>query len=176
MQLMYERDSRNMGKKGDLLRQQKKENTKYTFTAAQLEAHDQFILQQKKAEIMAETQKRIDAQYEEQKIELEKMVREEWDARAKEFSTEDRESDFFNLLQYLLAVPARVLIERFRWKPIPKDGRYDRRNHMTKFGECIIDEINKIQHDEMGDIRTYCQETYELYGVKFERGDEIEED
>lgn len=165
-----------MGKKGDLLRQQKKENTKYTFTAAQLEEHDRFILQQKKQEILEDCRKKMDEQYEEQKIELENMVRAEWDARAREFSTPDRESDFFNLLQYTLAVPARVLIEKFKWKPIPKDGTYDRRNHMTKFGECIIDEINKIQHDEMGDIRAYCAETYELYGVKFERGDAVEED
>lgn len=164
-----------MGRSGDLLRQQKKNNTKYTFTAQQLEEHDRFILAQKKAEIMADCQKKIDLEYEDKKKELEQMVREEWDARAKEFGSDDRESDFFNLLQYLLAVPARVLIEKFRWKPIPKDGNYDRRNHMVRFGDYIIDEINKIAMIEDMDIRDYCDETYKLYGVKFERGNADEE-
>ena len=43
-----------MGKKGDLLRAQKAQNTTYTFTAAQLQEHDDFINKGTSGQIQSE--------------------------------------------------------------------------------------------------------------------------
>ena len=36
-----------------------------------------------------------------------------------------------------------------------------------RFSDYLIDEINAIVEDETKDIRRYCDEVYEEYGVKF---------
>ena len=37
-----------------------------------------------------------------------------------------------------------------------------------RFADYVVDELDKITQDENADIRRYCAETYDLYGVKFE--------
>lgn len=37
-----------------------------------------------------------------------------------------------------------------------------------QFSEAIVKEVNRICGDENADIRKYRDETYELYGVKYE--------
>ena len=71
------------------------------------------------------------------------------------------------ILALLLAVSCRVLIEKFHWKPIPKDGNYDRRNRTVQFCDCLVDEIQSITEDETKDIRRYCEEVRDEYGVEF---------
>lgn len=41
-----------------------------------------------------------------------------------------------------------------------------------RYGDYLIDEINGIIEDETKDIRTYCDEVYDLYGVKFVQQDD----
>lgn len=102
-----------MGKKGELLRQQKKDRVTYTFTAAQLIEHDKHVLESKKADIMRDCQERLDAEMKEREAEMQKMVEDEWHKREQLFSSGDKARDFFNLLSYTMAVSARVLVERF---------------------------------------------------------------
>ena len=156
-----------MGKKGAALRAAKKQSATYTFTGAQLEEHDRQVREAYREDLrprMMEAAKAAAKQYEAETV---ARINAEWDARAKEFNTEDANENFINLLSYLLAVSSRVLIEKFHWKPIPKDGNYDRRNRTMRYAECLVNEIQRIAGDEKLDIRKYNEETYQLYGVKY---------
>lgn len=156
-----------MGKKGALLREQKKKAAVYTFTAEQLAEHDQMIINEKMQRIRENLAPKAQEEVQRRLDEARQIISDEWDARKKEFYTDDSETNFYNVLQYLLCVSTRVLIERFRWKPIPKDGKYDRRNRIVRFSEYVTNEINQICSDESGDVRRYAAETYEKYGVRF---------
>lgn len=149
-----------MGKKGDLLRALKEQNTTYTFTKAQLMEHDKQvkrdILLKAKEDLEAEARRQADA-----------YVQHEWSEREKLFVENHPMDNVMTMMSLLLAVSSRVLIERFHWKPIPKDGVYDRRNRTMRFADYIVDELDKITRDVDADIRRYCEETYDLYGVKY---------
>lgn len=161
-----------MGKMGKLLREQKKKTTTYTFTAEQLEAHDKLVLQEHLEHLRSQIKPTVDKYVAEEREQSMKVIQEEWDNRAQEFQQNGISDNFLNLLQYLLAVPSRVLIEHFGWRPIPKDGKYDRRNRTMRFADLVADEIGKISHDEMMDVRRYSDETYKLYGVRFDAKEE----
>lgn len=149
-----------MGKKGDLLRAMKAQQTTYTFTKAQLMEHDKKvkhdILMRAKDDLEAEARRQADA-----------YVQREWGEREKLFVQNHPMDNVMTMMSLLLAVSSRVLIERFHWKPIPKDGDYDRRNRTVQFADYIVDELDKITRDVDADIRRYCEETYDLYGVKY---------
>lgn len=161
-----------MGKKGDLLRAQKANSTVYTFTRAQLAQHDEHVINAHMERIRERAKEYTDKIWDERTQENLAEVNREWDKRMAEFKSGDSEDDFYNLLSYMLCISSRVLIERFGWKPIPKDGMYDRRNRTMRFADAIVDELNKISEDELMDICRYNEETYELYGVKFTRSDD----
>ena len=149
-----------MGKKGDLLRAMKARQTTYTFTKEQLIEHDKQvkrdILLKAKEDLEAEARRQADA-----------YVQHEWSEREKLFVENHPMDNVMTMMSLLLAVSSRVLIERFHWKPIPKDGVYDRRNRTMRFADYIVDELDKITRDVDADIRRYCEETYDLYGVKY---------
>lgn len=149
-----------MGKKGDLLRAMKAQQTTYTFTKAQLMEHDKKvkhdILLQAKDDLEAEARRQADL-----------YVQTEWAEREKLFIENHPMDNVMTMMSLLLAVSSRVLIERFHWKPIPKDGVYDHRNRTMRFADYIVDELDKITRDVDADIRRYCEETYDLYGVKY---------
>lgn len=66
----------------------------------------------------------------------------------------------------LMSVPARILCEKFHWKGVRNEN--DHRSKLLQFSEAIVKEVNRICGDENADIRKYWDETYELYGVKYE--------
>lgn len=66
----------------------------------------------------------------------------------------------------LMSVPARILCEKFHWKGVRDEN--DHRSKLLQFSEAIVKEVNRICSDENADIRKYRDETYELYGVKYE--------
>lgn len=133
------------------------------FTEEMLAAHDRELILRKTEEIRDRAAARA-------MKELDAYIDKEWKAREEIFKPDgDTAEGFFNIMQLLLAIPARVLIEKFHWKPIPKDGVYDKRNKLMMFSDYMVDELNSILDDEMQDIRRYCDETYEKYGVRFER-------
>lgn len=156
-----------MGKKGEMLRLQKKQRATYTFTGEQLEAHDQAIVAARADKIKRDLVEQMEKEYAAREEHVKKVIEEEWKSREELFRGEDMADNFFLILSLLLATSCRVLIEKFHWKPIPKDGKYDRRNRTMRFSDYLIDEINSIVEDETKDIRRYCDEVYEEYGVKF---------
>lgn len=66
----------------------------------------------------------------------------------------------------LMSVPARILCEKFHWKGVRDEN--DHRSKLLQFSEAIVKEVNRICGDENADIRKYRDETYDLYGVKYE--------
>ena len=50
--------------------------------------------------------------------ELNDRIRVEWESRAKEFASDDLNNNFMNAVAYMFAIPCRVLIEQFGWKPV----------------------------------------------------------
>ena len=157
-----------MGKAGAALRAAKKETTVYTFTRAQLEARDESLKKEWREMFERESRRVVDRLMKERAAEMQKQIEEEWAKRAAEFNTGDREEDFFSLLQYMLAIPVRVLVERFGWQPAVNgsDGRY----RLVRFADYVIEELERVSGDDLLDIRKYSEETAERYGVQFKRG------
>ena len=154
-----------MGKKGAALRASRSANARYTFTGAELEARDQRLLDRFRNQIMEECQRKLQEQFDQNMKEVDEHIAEEWKKREVLFN--DKGERLSELLRLLLACSSRVLIEKFHWKPIPVDGNYDKRNRTYQFAQYLAEEINDICTDESKDIRRYCDETYEKYGVKF---------
>ena len=157
-----------MGKKGDLLRALKAAQKSYTFTHEQLKEHDRVVAIDalKRAEV--ELKKKVDAEYEAKNAEIQQFITDEWKSREEIFMESHPNDNVISIMGLLMATSSRVLIEKFGWKPIPKDGKDDRRNRTMRYADCLVDELQRIMNDENADIRRYCEETYNLYGVKFE--------
>ena len=157
-----------MGKKGDMLRALKAAQKTYTFTHEQLKEHDRVVAIDalKRAEV--ELKKKVDAEYEAKNAEIQQFITDEWKSREEIFMESHPNDNVISIMGLLMATSSRVLIEKFGWKPIPKDGKYDRRNRTMRYADCLVDELQRIMNDENADIRRYCEETYDLYGVQFE--------
>ena len=140
----------------------------YTFTHEQLKEHDRVVAIDalKRAEV--ELKKKVDAEYEAKNAEIRQFITDEWKSREEIFMESHPNDNVISIMGLLMATSSRVLIEKFGWKPIPKDGKYDRRNRTMRYADCLVDELQRIMNDENADIRRYCEETYDLYGVKFE--------
>lgn len=156
-----------MGKKGAAMRAAKMQNTTYSFTAAQLEEHDKMILREFRQRVVDDVSKQADEIFEEREKAAMQAAVEEWEKREKAFSENHPNDNAVSCVSLLMATTARVLVERFGWKPIPKDGNYDRRNRLVQFCEAVTDEVYKITDPDNADILKYCDETYDLYGVRF---------
>lgn len=167
-----------MGKSGDALRAAKRQQSTYTFTRQQLAEHDQHVRDEFRHRVEADVAEKMEAKFqpifEEKKKELEQAILDEWDERKRLFASEVPENNFFEFLSCSLAVSVRVLIEKFKWKPVPEDGRFDRRLKIAKFSDCVKAEMDMIAGDEMMDIRRYSDEVYKLYGIKFATEEEEE--
>lgn len=120
----------------------------------------------KRAEV--ELKKKVDAEYAAKNAEIQQFITDEWKSREEIFMESHPNDNVISIMGLLMATSSRVLIEKFGWKPIPKDGKYDRRNRTMRYADCLVDELQRIMNDENADIRRYCEETYDLYGVKFE--------
>ena len=184
-----------MGKSGDALRRAKQEKV-YTFTKAQLEARDQALIQNRKDLILEaakkdleeeriKKQRELDSYIEDVRKDLEEerakkqqelssYIEAEWRQREELFGGSHRENMFL-ILSLLLAMPARILVEHFDFKPVPI-GRRSRQTKIERFAEILAEEINRLMDDETKDIRRYCDETYELYGVRFNMQEEVVDD
>jgi hypothetical protein len=150
-----------MGKKGDELRRLKGERVKYTFTRAELEAHDQQV----RREFVDEYRKTFKAEATKVAEGMKKQVRDEWQARAEEFGG-GGEDAFLAYMKYLLAAPCKVLIEQFGWAPPPKYAE-GKRHRIVRFANAVIDEIEAVSADETQDIRRYAEQVRDKYGIEF---------
>ena len=157
-----------MGKKGDLLRALKAAQKSYTFTHEQLKEHDRVVALEALKRAEKELEKKAQAAYEAKNKEIDEYITKEWEARKKIFMDEHPNDSLINIMSLLMATSCRVLIEKFHWRPIPKDGQYDHRNRTVRFSDYLTDEVMAITQDDNLDIRRYCDETYEKYGIRFD--------
>lgn len=155
-----------MGKNGKLLREAKARRVTYTFTQEQLLDHDRQVIDAYK-EQADQRMRQIWRDYDEkQRKDFDAHANKLWEERRKEFNTGIKDDDMASLLSYMLAITARVLIERFGWTPI-EGHRYTRRNKIVRFCNAVIEEIDDLRQDDKKDIIWYTTETYKKYGVKF---------
>lgn len=66
-------------------------------------------------------------------------------------------------LALMLAIPVTVLCRDFGWKPIGE--KHDGRSRLSRFIDAVIGEADKVLYSQ--DIKGYCDQCGELYGVKF---------
>jgi hypothetical protein len=147
-----------MGKKGDLLRQQKAQRATYTFTAQQLEEHDRQIrmaaIQRKKEELKDYARGVLDADF----AERQKLL---------EGSAEDVTLNVFSML---ISISCVVLVRDFGWKPIWKHTTS--RNRLARFVTAVQAEAERLVNDELLDIRKYVEWAWDLTGVRLEATEE----
>lgn len=93
-------------------------------------------------------------------------VKEEWKRREEMLSGEDDEV-VLNVLSLLLAIPVKVLCEKFKWKPYPLNKEENKNSRILKFSQEVIKETNDIFANENADIRNYVEEVYQKYGIKY---------
>ena len=167
-----------MGKSGAALRAAKQKNTTYTFTRKQLSEHDRHVIEQFRQRVVEDAlqkaQKKVDEEWERRAAAMDIAIRQEWDERARRFASENPVDNFYEFMSCLLSISVRVLIEHFHWKPLPEDGRYDKRLRIVRFSDYVVAEIDRIAGNEMLDIRKYNDEVYKLYGLKFGTSEEAE--
>lgn len=152
------------------LRRQKREQSKVgitrVFTEAQLAEHDRQVVAAYKKNADRHMRKVWDEYDHRQRDEFDKHINELWHQRWEELNTGTPEEQIDTMLSYLLAISARVLIERFGWLPL-NGHRFTRRNKIVRFCNAVIDELDRIAHDKTIGAHEYAAETYRLYGVRF---------
>lgn len=149
-----------MGKKGDALRAARAQKATYTFTAAQLEAHDKEVrmrtLERKKDELKAYAREILEKDFDER----EKLL------------IGDATDVTINVFSMLISISCKVLVEHFGWKPIWKHSTS--RNRLSRFVLAVQQETEELLNDEMLDIRKYAMDAYDITGVMFEADPEDE--
>ena len=136
-----------------------KENTKkpvyYKYTLEQIEMIKMQAVQERKEEFKASVVKEID-----------ERIRREWAEREAALTAETDEEHILKVLALLMSVPAKILCEKFHWKPVRDEN--DHRSKLLQFSEAVAREVNHICDDENMDIRQVQREVYEKYGVRYE--------
>ena len=150
-----------MGKKGALLRAQKAQRVTYTFTREQLEEHDRQVrmaaIERKREDLKNYARDVLDKDF----AERQKLL---------EGSAEDVTLTVFSML---ISISCRVLVEKFKWKPIWKHST--RRNRLARFVTAVQEEAERLVNDELLDIRKYAAEAWEITGVRLEATTDDEE-
>lgn len=136
-------------------RQQEKDKVRYQLTAEEIRQIEKKAVESKKEQI---------------RDKIMQEVKEEWKRREEMFSGEDDEV-VLNVLSLLLAIPVKVLCEKFKWKPYPLNEDENKNSRILKFSQAVIKEANDIFADENADIRNYVEEVYQKYGIKYHMED-----
>lgn len=136
-------------------RQQEEEKVRYQLTAEEIRQIEKKAVESKKEQI---------------RDKIMQEVKEEWKRREEMLSGEDDEV-VLNVLSLLLAIPVKVLCEKFKWKPYPLNKEENKNSRILKFSREVIKETNDIFADENADIRNYVEEVYQKYGVKYHMED-----
>lgn len=95
-----------------------------------------------------------------------KIVAKEFEERTKAIKGETTEETIQLVLCLLLAVPTKILCDKFGWQPV--DAGSDRRARLKRFAELVVAEVNRISDDEMIDIRDYAKQVLDECGVGYE--------
>ena len=136
-------------------RQQEAAEVRYQLTAKEIREIEKRAVESKKEQI---------------RDKIMQEVKEEWKRREEMFSGED-DKVVLNVLSLLLAIPVKVLCEKFGWKPYPLNKEENKNSRILKFSREVIKETNDIFADENADIRNYVEEVYQKYGVKYHMED-----
>lgn len=136
-------------------RQQEAAEVRYQLTAKEIREIEKRAVESKKEQI---------------RDKIMQEVKEEWKRREEMLSGEDDEV-LLNVLSLLLAIPVKVLCEKFKWKPYPLNKEENNNSRILKFSREVIKETNDIFADENADIRNYVEEVYQKYGVKYHMED-----
>ena len=136
-------------------RQQEAAEVRYQLTAKEIREIEKRAVKSKKEQI---------------RDKIMQEVKEEWKRREEMFSGED-DKVVLNVLSLLLAIPGKVLCEKFGWKPYPLNKEENKNSRILKFSREVIKETNDIFADENADIRNYVEEVYQKYGVKYHMED-----
>ena len=137
-------------------RQQEAAEVRYQLTAKEIREIEKRAVESKKEQI---------------RDKIMQEVKEEWKRREEMLSGEDDEV-LLNVLSLLLAIPVKVLCEKFKWKPYPLNEEENKNSRILKFSQAVIKETNDIFADENADIRNYVEEVYQKYGIKYHMEDE----
>lgn len=132
-------------------RQQEVAEVRYQLTAKEIREIEKRAVESKKEQI---------------RDKIMQEVKEEWKRREEMLSGEDDEV-VLNVLSLLLAIPVKVLCERFKWKPYPPYEEENKNSRILKFSQEVIKETNDIFANENADIRNYVEEVYQKYGIKY---------
>lgn len=127
----------------------------YQYTLEQIEEIKRSAILAKKEEIKASIAK-----------EMEDRIQREWVEREPALNWETDEECMLKVLALLMAVPAKVLCEKFHWKPIGDEN--SKKSRLMQFCNEVVREVNRICEDESIDIRAVVEEVYKKYGVKYE--------
>lgn len=133
-------------------RQQEKDKVRYQLTAEEIRQIEKKAVESKKEQI---------------RDSIMKEVREEWERREEMLSGKDDGEIVQNVLCLLLAVPVKVLCEKFKWKPYPLNQEENKNSRILKFSEAVIRETNEVFSDKNIDIRAYGKEVYRKYGIRY---------
>lgn len=136
-------------------RQQEAAEVRYQLTAKEIREIEKRAVESKKEQI---------------RDKIMQEVKEEWKRREEMFSGED-DKVVLNVLSLLLAIPVKVLCEKFGWKPYLLNKEENKNSRILKFSREVIKETNDIFADENADIRNYVEEVYQKYGVKYHMED-----
>ena len=136
-------------------RQQEAAEVRYQLTAKEIREIEKRAVESKKEQI---------------RDKIMQEVKEEWKRREEMLSGED-DKVVLNVLSLLLAIPVKVLCEKFGWKPYPLNKEENKNSRILKFSREVIKETNDIFADENADIRNYVEEVYQKYGVKYHMED-----
>lgn len=136
-------------------RQQEAAEVRYQLTAKEIREIEKRAVESKKEQI---------------RDKIMQEVKEEWKRREEMLSGEDDEV-VLNVLSLLLAIPVKVLCEKFKWKPYPLNEEENKNSRILKFSQAVIKEANDIFADENADIRNYVEEVYQKYGIKYHMED-----
>lgn len=136
-------------------RQQEAAEVRYQLTAKEIREIEKRAVESKKEQI---------------RDKIMQEVKEEWKRREEMLSGEDDEV-VLNVLSLLLAIPVKVLCEKFKWKPYPLNEEENKNSRILKFSQAVIKETNDIFADENADIRNYMEEVYQKYGIKYHMED-----
>ena len=157
-----------MGKKGDLLRQAKKQKAMYHFTGEELEAHDRETYRRARLEAWPLMKQKADEYAAQALKDRQGELDAYWKRKHDEFLCDGTGDIILNTMSFALAISCRVLIERFGWLP-PNEGRAGRHTKIMRYAQALTDEINeKISADPKMDIVKYAEETRELYNLNFQ--------
>lgn len=126
----------------------------YQYTLEQIEEIKRKAVQEKKEELKVAIAK-----------ELYERIQKEWAEREAALSGETEGERMLKVLALLMAVPAKILCEKFHWRPVTDEN--DRRSRLLQFSLAVGEEVTRICEDENTDIWAFGEEVYEKYGVKY---------